>query len=64
MLTVGGLETDGFKHQTAAFEAAWRARGYPVTRVDAPHCNHFNLVGELALPDSPLTQATLAMLLS
>ena len=64
VLTVGGLETDGFKHQTAAFEAAWRARGYPVTRVEAPHCNHFNLVGELALPDSPLVQATLDMIQS
>ena len=62
VLTVGGLETDGFKHQTLAYETAWRAKGYPVTRVEAPHCNHFNLVGELALPDSPLTRATLAMI--
>ena len=64
VLAVGGLETEGFHNQTAAMDAAWRAKGYPVVRVEAPHCNHFNLVGELALPDSPLTQATLAMLLS
>ena len=62
VLAVGGLETEGFHNQTAAMDAAWRAKSYPVVRVEAPHCNHFNLVGELALPDSPLTQATLAMI--
>ena len=61
LLAVGGLETDGFKRQTLAYETAWRVKGYPVTRVEASHCNHFDLVGELAQPDSPLTQATLAM---
>ena len=62
VLAVGGLETDGFKNQTLAYETAWRAQNYPVARVDTPHCNHFNLVSELALPDSPLTQATLKMI--
>lgn len=62
VLTVGGLETDGFKNQTNVFEAAWRDKGYPVTRVEAAHCNHFNLLCELALPDSPLTRETLKMI--
>lgn len=62
VLTVGGLETDGFKNQTNVFEAAWREKGYPVTRVEAAHCNHFNLLCELALPDSPLTRETLKMI--
>lgn len=64
VLAVGGLETDGFKNQTAAYEQAWRQKGYPVTRVPTPHCNHFNLLCELAKPDSPLTRATLDMVLS
>ncbi len=64
VLAVGGLETDGFKNQTAAYEKAWRVRGWPVTRVETPHCNHFNLLCELAQPGSPLVQATLRMIFS
>jgi len=59
---VGGLETDGFKHQTAAYEDACREAGVEVTRVEAAHCNHFNLLCELAKADSPLTRATLEMI--
>lgn len=63
VLAVGGLETDGFKNQTQAYENAWREKGWPVTRVQAPRCNHFNLLCELAKPQSPLTLATLEMVL-
>ncbi|MEK7943769.1 alpha/beta hydrolase [Pigmentiphaga sp. YJ18] len=59
---VGGLETDGFKNQTAAYEAVCREAGVEVTRVEAAHCNHFNLLCELAKADSPLTRATLDMI--
>lgn len=59
---VGGLETDGFKNQTAAYEAACREVGVEVTRVEAAHCNHFNLLCELAKAESALTRATLAMI--
>ncbi|MBN9473345.1 MAG: esterase [Bordetella sp. SCN 67-23] len=59
---VGGLETDGFKNQTAAYEAVCREAGVDVTRVEAAHCNHFNLLCELAKADSPLTRATLEMI--
>lgn len=62
IVSVGGLETQGFKNQTAAYEAACREAGLDVRRVDAPHCNHFNLLCELAKADSPLTQATLKMI--
>lgn len=62
LLAVGGLETQGFKNQTSAFEAAWNAAGLASTRIPTPHCNHFDLVNELEAPDSDLTRATLAMM--
>lgn len=62
ILSVGGLETDGFKNQTRAYEAAWQARGFPMRRVDAPQCNHFDLLCETADPHSPLSRAMLEMM--
>ncbi len=62
LLAVGGLETQGFKNQTAAFEAAWNAAGLASTRIPTPQCNHFDLVNELEDPDSELTRATLEMM--
>jgi arylformamidase len=64
VLTVGGLETDGFKNQTDAYERACRQKGLAVTRVQAPDCNHFNLLCEMVRPDSELTRATLEMIFS
>lgn len=63
LLAVGGLETDGFKNQTSAYEAACRDQGLAVQRVDTPHCNHFDLLCELHQPQSDLTQATFEMIL-
>ncbi|WZB62959.1 alpha/beta hydrolase [Achromobacter xylosoxidans] len=62
LLAVGGLETQGFKNQTDAYEAARRAAGLSATRIATPQCNHFDLVNELEDPDSDLTQATLEMM--
>ncbi|SDV51315.1 alpha/beta hydrolase [Chitinasiproducens palmae] len=62
VLCVGGLETDGFRHQTFDFHARLRARGLPVQLVDNTHCNHFNLVSELAEPESALFRATIGMI--
>jgi len=62
ILSVGGLETDGFKNQTAAYQAVCEAAGAQVDHVAAAHANHFNLLCELAKADSPLTQATLRMM--
>ena len=64
VLAVGGLETDGFKNQTDVYEHAWRDKGYAVQRVMAPDRNHFNLLSEMAYPDSALNQATLQMIFS
>ena len=62
VLAVGGLETDGFKNQTEIYERAWRDKGYPVERVMAADRNHFNLLSEMARPDSELNAATLRMI--
>src|SRR5690606_34144566 len=61
VLAVGGLETDGFKNQTDAYDAACRERGLAVTRVQVPQCNPFNLLCELAEPSSDLCRAVLRM---
>lgn len=57
ILAVGGLETEGFKRQTKAYEAAWKAKGHSVLTVAAPDRNHFNLLSELSRSEQPLTQA-------
>ena len=57
VLTVGGLETDGFKAQTSVYEAMCRQHGVQVWRHDMAECNHFNLLVELTKADSPLTIA-------
>ena len=62
LLAVGGLETQGFKNQTEAFERAWTGAGLQATRIPTPHCNHFDLVNELEDPASDLTRATMAMM--
>ncbi len=62
LLAVGGLETDGFKNQTEVYEQAYREKGYPVERVQAAGCNHFNLLCEMARPESDLNKAILKMI--
>ena len=61
VLTVGGLETDGFKNQTQVYEAACRKKGLQVKSVAVPQCNHFNLLCELADAESDLCRAVLKM---
>lgn len=63
ILSVGGLETEGFKNQTYAYLNAWRERGHEATLIDAQDRNHFNLLSELAHPERPLTTAILRMIL-
>ncbi len=62
VLSVGGLEPEGFQRQSAAYEAACRARGLAVRRLDMPRCNHFDLLHELGIPASPLANAALGLL--
>ena len=62
VLCAGGLETTGFKHQTLHFHAPREERGLPMRLVENPHNNHFNLVNELADPQSALFRATPEMI--
>ena len=62
VLCAGGLETTGFKHQTLYFHALLEEHGLPVRLVENTHNNHFNLVNELANPQSALFQATMDMI--
>jgi len=55
LLSVGGLETDGFKAQTDAYQRLGATHGLNITRCDVAVCNHFNLLVELTRGDSPLT---------
>ncbi|WP_397475796.1 alpha/beta hydrolase [Pusillimonas sp.] len=64
VLAVGGLETEGFKNQTTAYEAACRAAGLGVNRVHVPQCNHFDLLCEWADSQSDLSAAVLDMILA
>lgn len=61
VLAVGGLETDGFKNQTRVYESACRAHGLQVQHVPVPQCNHFDLLCELAQPESDLCRAVLQL---
>ncbi|PTX02369.1 alpha/beta hydrolase [Pararhodobacter aggregans] len=62
VLSVGGLETEGFKRQTAAYAAAWKAKGHDLTMVPAPARNHFNLLVDLSIADAALTRAVFEMI--
>lgn len=58
--SVGGLETDEFRRQTADFAQRWQAAGHAGSVVDMPDHNHFNIALELAHTHSPLVQAVRA----
>lgn len=62
VLAVGGLETEGFKNQTLAYEAACRQQGLKVQNVAAPRNNHFDLLCEWSKAESPLTQTVLDLI--
>lgn len=64
ILTVGGLETAGFKNQTEAYRRACVRSGVDVSLVPAPRCNHFDLVHELCDPDADLLIKTVDLIRS
>lgn len=55
--SVGGLETDEFRRQTAAYADAWQQAGHAVTVVGMPDYHHFNLPLTLREPDGKLVRA-------
>lgn len=56
LASVGGLETSEFRRQTTDYAAAWGAAGHPVTPVDMPRHNHFNIALSLREPDGALAR--------
>ncbi len=59
VLSVGGLERDGFLRETASYREAWTTKGHKITDVEMAEYNHFDITGTLADPDAKLVQATL-----
>ncbi len=62
VLSVGGLETEGFRRQTAAYAHACAQAGLAPQVVAAPQADHFSLLCELESVTTPLGAATLALL--
>lgn len=59
---VGACETEEFRRQSRSYAEAWRARGLPGEYLEIAGTNHFDVVLELAKPDSLLTRTLLRMM--
>ncbi len=57
----GAIETSEFKRQSAAFAARLAAGGVPCTTLEIADRNHFDVVFDLADPESALFAATCAL---
>jgi arylformamidase len=57
----GENETGEFKRQSQSYASRLRAAGFPVTALEAVGRNHFDIVFDLANPESALGRATLAL---
>jgi arylformamidase len=56
-ITAGSLESMEFHRLQRELVSAWRPAGVAVTEVSSPGMHHFNVVTQLARPDSPLAAA-------
>jgi len=54
IVALGENETDAFKAQSRRLAEAWSAVGNPVSCLEAPDRNHFDIVHDLSRWDSPL----------
>jgi arylformamidase len=57
VITYGNIETSEFKRQSQAFAERLRANGLPCERFEIAERNHFDVVHELANPQSRLFQS-------
>jgi arylformamidase len=57
----GENETSEFKRQSRDYALRLLTAGFPVTALEAPGCNHFDIVFDLANRESELGRATLAL---
>ncbi len=55
----GALETDGFRHQTEEYAAAWAAAGHDARVLPVVGRHHFDVVLALGTPGDPLCRAAL-----
>ncbi len=61
-LAVGADESAEFRRQSRDFAARWRHLGCPVEHLEAPGCNHFTVIEQMASAASPLTRTILRLL--
>ena len=59
MASVGGLETDEFRRQTASYAQRWQHAGHALEQIDMPAYNHFDIARSLSQPDGVLVRAVL-----
>lgn len=57
ILSVGGLEPEGFRIQTARYGDLWAAAGHRLERIAMPAHHHFDIALSLSDPDSVLAAA-------
>jgi len=57
--SVGGLETDEFRRQTASYAQHWRRAGHALQCVDMPDHNHFSIARSLSQPNGALVESVL-----
>lgn len=62
ILAVGSEESIGFHGQMETFARAWGSVGSKIETMVLPGCHHFGAFEALALKDSPLLAATLALM--
>ena len=58
----GENETDEFKRQSQAFAGVLRSSGFPAKMLEARGTNHFDIVFEIADPQTPLGNVTLELI--
>ncbi len=63
IISYGGEESAEFKRQSDEFADQWKAHGFPCQNLNMPGRNHFDVILELANPQSPLAKAVFDMIL-
>ena len=58
---VGGAETDEFRRQQRDFVAQARRSGHDITGMELANFHHFDVIDELAKPESPLNKAVMRL---
>jgi arylformamidase len=58
----GEHETAEFKRQSQIYAQAWQASGYPVTLMEVPGTNHFDVLMALRDPDAPVSREVLGLM--